>query len=83
MELTKRQKEILLKLYNGYKTMSGNNAGSVIIYKGGKSSIFGIKTVNRLLEYNLIELINVGAHSSGYKLTDDGLEFIKIIILNR
>ncbi len=75
--LTKRQKEILLKLYNGYETTCGDKMGSVHLYKDDDLTIINSKSTNQLIMKKLIDSVAVGNHSSGYILTQKGEELVE------
>lgn len=81
ISLTKRQKEILIKLYNGYETMSSNNLGSTLLFKGNDSTIIHSKSTNQLLLKNLIDSVSVGIHTDGYKLTKTGKDLVEHFLL--
>ncbi len=75
--LTKRQKEILIKLYNCYETTCSDRVGFVLLYKGNDLTIINSKSTNKLIMKGLIDSIDVGNHSSGYILTQKGNELVK------
>jgi hypothetical protein len=79
--LTKRQKEILIKLYNGYETTSADKMGTVHLFKGDDSTIINSKSTNILLIKKLIYSIFVGNHSSGYALTQNGSDLVERMLL--
>ena len=75
--LTKRQKEILVKLYNGYETTCSDRMGSVLLYKGDDLTTINSKSTNQLIMKGLIDSVAVGNHSSGYILTQKGIELVE------
>lgn len=76
-QLTKKQKEILQKLYNGYETSSAERIGSVHLYKGDDIITIYSKSTTQLILKGLIESVHVGNHSSGYILTQKGINLIE------
>lgn len=74
--LTKKQKEILQKLYNGYETTCAERMGSVHLYKGDDCITINSKSTNQLILKGLIDSIPVGNHSSGYCLTQKGIDLL-------
>lgn len=78
--LTKRQKEILVKLYNDYETTCSDKMGSVLLYKGDDLTTINSKSTNQLIMKGLIDSVAVGNHSSGYILTQKGVEIVERIL---
>lgn len=78
--LTKRQKEILVKLYYDYKTTSSDRMGLVLLYKGNDSITINSKTTNQLIMKGLIDSVDVGNHSSGYMLTQKGNDYVECML---
>ena len=79
--LTKRQKEILVKLYNDYETTCSDRMGSVLLYKGDDLTTINSKSTNQLIMKGLIDSVDVGNHSSGYILTQKGSELVERMLL--
>jgi len=79
--LTKRQKEILVKLYNGYETTCSDRMGSVLLYKGDDLTTINSKSTNQLIMKGLIDSVDVGNHSSGYILTQKGNDLVERMLL--
>lgn len=75
--LTKRQKEILVKLYNDYETTCLDKMGSVLLYKDDDLTTINSKSTNQLIMKGLIDSVAVGNHSSGYILTQKGSELVE------
>jgi len=78
--LTKRQKEILVKLYNNYETTCSDRMGSVLLYKGDDGddlTTINSKSTNQLIMKGLIDSVDVGNHSSGYILTQKGNDLVE------
>lgn len=75
--LTKRQKEILVKLYNDYETTCSDKMGSVLLYKGDDLTTINSKSTNQLIMKGLIDSVDVGNHSSGYILTQKGNDLVE------
>ena len=78
--LTKRQKEILVKLYNDYETTCSDRMGSVLLYKGDDLTTINSKSTNQLIIKGFIDSVDVGNHSSGYILTQKGSELVERIL---
>lgn len=75
--LTKRQMEILVKLYNDYETTCSDKIGSVLLYKGDDLTTINSKSTNQLIMKGLIDSVDVGNHSSGYILTQKGNDLVE------
>lgn len=79
--LTKRQKEILIKLYNGYETHNSGKIGHVLLYKENDLITINSKSTTPLIIKGLIDSVDVGIHSSGFILTQKGSELVEQMLL--
>lgn len=76
LNLTKKQKEILLLLHMGYKTFTTDRFGCPILYKDDDSVQIYSRTTNILLNKRIIDVDN----NNNYVLTDLGESYVKDLL---